>query len=81
MIPFVNEENSAQQTNIVDVQSAAIGDFISGDEVVHENDLQKIEEAAKKNLKDFSVEGLLFSWYHFFGNMIISQNRGRSIFF
>lgn len=59
----------AQQTNIaLDAISGDWGFYIQGDEVVHESDLQKIEDAAKKNVQDFSVEGLLFSWYHFFGN-------------
>jgi hypothetical protein len=72
----------AQQTNIaLDAISGDWGFYIQGDEVVHENDLQKIIDAAKKNLQDFSVEGLLFNWFHFFGNYnYIASPRARGIY-
>src|SRR6185295_8177054 len=72
----------AQQTDIaLGVFSGDWGFYIQGDEVVHENDLQKIEDAARKNLRDFSVDGLVFSWYHFFGNYdYIAQPRARGIY-
>jgi glycosyltransferase involved in cell wall biosynthesis len=72
----------AQQTNIaLDAISGDWGFYIQGDEVVHENDLQKIEDAAKKTLQDASVEGLLFRWYHFFGNYnYIAQPRARGAY-
>ena len=44
------------------------GFYLQGDEVVHENDLNKIHDAAKKFLNERKVEGLLFKWIHFFGN-------------
>lgn len=72
----------AQQTNVaLDAIRGDWGFYIQGDEVVHENDLQKIEDAAKKNLVDPSVEGLLFNWYHFFGNYdYIAQPRARGVY-
>src|SRR6185295_20233781 len=72
----------AQQTNIaLDAISGDWGFYIQGDEAVHENDLQKVEDAAKKNLRNLSVDGLLFSWYHFFGNYdYIAEPRARGIY-
>lgn len=42
--------------------------YIQSDEVVHENDYDKIYSAMKSNLDNPEVEGLLFNYYHFFGN-------------
>jgi glycosyltransferase involved in cell wall biosynthesis len=59
----------AVQTNIgLDAITGDWGFYLQGDEVVHEKDLQKIEDAAKHNLGNKMVDGLLFDWYHFFGN-------------
>src|SRR5262249_42932741 len=59
----------AQQTNIAfDSISGDWGFYLQGDEVIHENDLQKISEAAKKHLNDHSVDGFLLKWIHFFGS-------------
>jgi hypothetical protein len=41
--------------------------YIQGDEVIHEKDLPAIMEAMQKNLHRPEVEGLLFSYKHFFG--------------
>jgi len=49
--------------------------------VVHENDLQKILDAAKLYRDDHSVDGLLFSWYHFFGNYdYIAKPHSRGVY-
>ena len=41
--------------------------FLQGDEVVHEKDLPKIEEAVAKYNGDLEVEGLALTYYHFYG--------------
>jgi hypothetical protein len=41
--------------------------YIQGDEVIHEKDLPAILKAMQKNLHRSEVEGLLFSYRHFFG--------------
>jgi len=41
--------------------------YIQGDEVIHQKDLPAILEAMQKNLYRPEVEGLLFSYKHFFG--------------
>ncbi|MEO6168323.1 MAG: glycosyltransferase [Chitinophagales bacterium] len=59
----------AQQTDIA--FSAISGDwgfYLQGDEVVHEQDLPKIVAAAEKYHIDQRVDGLLFSYHHFYGN-------------
>jgi len=59
----------ALQTNIA--LDAITGDwafYIQGDEVVHERDLPTIVKAAERYDKDPGVDGLLFSWFHFFGS-------------
>jgi glycosyltransferase involved in cell wall biosynthesis len=59
----------AEQTNVAfDTIKGDWGFYLQGDEVIHENDLPKIEESARKYLNDDSVDGLLFKWLHFFGN-------------
>ena len=42
--------------------------YLEGDEVVHENDLQKIVEACRTHLDDPRVEALTFDYFHFYGN-------------
>lgn len=42
--------------------------YIEGDEVYHENDLEKIKESMKLHLNDSNVEALVFDFYHFYGN-------------
>ncbi len=42
--------------------------YLQADEVVHENDLDKIVNACKKYLPQNEVEGLLFKYYHFWGD-------------
>ena len=38
--------------------------YIEGDEVYHENDLDKIRDSMKLHLNDSSVEALVFDFYH-----------------
>ena len=42
--------------------------YLEGDEVVHENDLQKIVDTCRTHLDDQRVEALTFDYYHFYGN-------------
>ena len=42
--------------------------YLEGDEVVHENDLPKIQWAMEHHLNDEEVEGLVFDYIHFYGN-------------
>lgn len=59
------------ETNKAKVQISPDADwcfYIQSDEVVHENDFDKIYSSMQKNLKNDKVEGLLFRYHHFFGN-------------
>ena len=42
--------------------------YLEGDEIVHEDDLGKIQDACKKHLNDERVEALTFDYLHFYGN-------------
>ena len=42
--------------------------YIEGDEVYHENELEKINDSMKKYLNDPNVEALVFDFLHFYGN-------------
>ena len=42
--------------------------YVEGDEVYHEDELEKIRESMKINLNDLNVEALVFDFYHFYGN-------------
>jgi hypothetical protein len=42
--------------------------YIEGDEVYHENDLEKISQSMKLHLKNPKVEALVFNFKHFYGN-------------
>ncbi|MCS6990771.1 MAG: glycosyltransferase [Chitinophagales bacterium] len=42
--------------------------YLQADEVLHENDLPSIMEAARRYYTDDDTDGLLFHWYHFVGN-------------
>jgi hypothetical protein len=59
----------AHQTDIA--KSYCSGDwlfYLQADEVVHEKDLAKIKLRCEELLTDFTVEGLLFNYYHFWGD-------------
>ncbi|MBI2619749.1 MAG: glycosyltransferase family 2 protein [Ignavibacteriales bacterium] len=59
----------AQQTNIA--LSRVTGDwafYLQADEVVHENDLPVITSALDRHHDNEKVEGLLFSYKHFYGS-------------
>ena len=43
--------------------------YIEGDEIYHENDLDKIYMSMKENLENPQVEALVFDFYHFYGNV------------
>lgn len=42
--------------------------YIEGDEIYHENDLNKIKSSMQDHLEDSNVEALVFDFYHFYGN-------------
>ncbi|MDA8905286.1 glycosyltransferase [Candidatus Thioglobus sp.] len=42
--------------------------YIEGDEVYHEDDLEKLKKAMEVNLNDSNVEALVVDFYHFYGN-------------
>jgi len=42
--------------------------YIEGDEIYHEEDLEKIKNSMKLYLYDPNVEALVFDFYHFYGN-------------
>ena len=42
--------------------------YVEGDEVYHENELEKIKKSMEVNLNDLNVEALVFDFYHFYGN-------------
>lgn len=59
----------AQQTDIAfKAISGDWGFYLQGDEVIHEQDLPAIVSATEKYLDQPQVDGLLFSYYHFYGN-------------
>jgi hypothetical protein len=52
-------------------QYNCVGDwafYVEGDEVYHENDLNKIYDSMEKHLNNFKVEALVVDFYHFYGN-------------
>lgn len=60
---------NAHQTDIA--KSHCTGDwlfYLQADEVVHEDDLSIIKEQCRKYLNDSKVEGMLFDYYHFWGD-------------
>ncbi len=42
--------------------------YLQADEVVHENDLHEIKDSCRKYINDKNIDGLLFSYYHFWGD-------------
>jgi glycosyltransferase involved in cell wall biosynthesis len=42
--------------------------YLEGDEVMHEEDLDKLYECMKKYKDDDDVEAIVFDYYHFYGN-------------
>lgn len=48
--------------------------YIEGDEVYHENDLEKITKSMELHLNDKNVEALVFDFKHFYGNAVSILN-------
>lgn len=42
--------------------------YLEGDEVIHENDYEKIINTCKKYKDDQDIEAIVFDYYHFYGN-------------
>ena len=68
----------AQQTNLaLDHVTGDWAFYLQADEVVHEKDLPKIVEAIARYDGDRRVEGLLFSYHHFYGSYrYVGTSRG-----
>ena len=59
----------AQQKMIA--QYSCTGDwafYLEGDEVLHENDLERIRDVLKKQLNNPGIEAIAFDYYHFWGD-------------
>ncbi len=66
---YPNGMENAHQTDIA--KNACTGDwlfYLQADEVAHEKDLPVIKKRCKELLHDKQVEGLLFNYYHFWGD-------------
>jgi hypothetical protein len=66
---FSKNTEFARQTDVA--KSHCTGDwlfYLQCDEVIHENDLPKIKAACEQYLKEEAIEGLLFNYYHFWGD-------------
>lgn len=60
----------SQQTNIA--LAACAGDYcqyIQGDECIHEDDLKYILDGVDQMEKDQRIDGLIFNYMHFYGNV------------
>ncbi len=66
---FANSEIFAHETTFALNQCKATWCiYLQADEVLHEDDLNAIAEACKKYEHDLAVDGLLFSYVHFWGD-------------
>lgn len=66
---YPNGMENAHQTDIA--KNACSGDwvfYLQADEVVHEEDHPAIVKACRENLEDKEIEGILFKYYHFWGD-------------
>ena len=62
----------SEQTNIaLQKCSGEICQYIQGDEVIHENDLKAINDGYIDLSNDKSIQGLIFDYIHFYGNVDI----------
>lgn len=62
----------SQQTNIaLEKCQGKTCQYIQGDEIVHEDDLSIIEKGIKDLIDRNDLEGLVFNYIHFFGNVDI----------
>jgi len=62
----------SQQTNIA--LEKCTGDYcqyIQGDEAIHEEDLPKIEDGIRQMEQNLDIDGLIFNYIHFYGNVDI----------
>jgi glycosyltransferase involved in cell wall biosynthesis len=66
---FVKGAINAQQTNLA--LDRCTGDwcfYLQADEVVHEDELERIRDCMRRSTDRSGVEGLLFHYYHFWGS-------------
>lgn len=60
----------SQQTNIaLEKCSGKFCQYIQGDEVIHENDLNSIHNSIIEMERNESIEGLVYNYIHFYGNV------------
>lgn len=60
----------SQQTNIALKEcKGKYCQYIQGDEAIHEDDLKSIEDAILKMEKNGNIDGLIFKYIHFYGNV------------
>ncbi len=65
----------SQQTNIaLDACSGKVCQYIQGDEAVHENDFHHIHDGHLDMLRDPKIEGLVYRYIHFYGNVDIVKH-------
>lgn len=65
----------SQQTNIaLDACSGNVCQYIQGDEAVHEKDYKVIHDGHLDMLRDPRIEGLVYKYIHFYGNVDIVKH-------
>lgn len=72
--PKISSEGQilSQQTNIaLEKCRGKYCQYIQGDEVVHEDDLPEIETGIRQMESNSEIEGLIFNYLHFYGNVDI----------
>jgi hypothetical protein len=69
LVRFPNGTENAHQTDIA--KAACTGDwllYLQADEVLHEDEVSPLRERCARLLDEPAVEGLLFDYYHFWGD-------------
>jgi glycosyltransferase involved in cell wall biosynthesis len=62
----------SEQTNIaLEKCSGKYCQYIQGDEAIHEDDIEEIENGIKKMELNREIDGLIFNYLHFYGNVNI----------
>ncbi len=65
----------SQQTNIaLDACQGKLAIYIQGDEVIHQKDLKAIINSFKMMREDQNIQGVVFNYYHFYGNVDIIKH-------
>ena len=65
----------SQQTNIaLEACTGKICQYIQGDETIHESDLPAIHDGYMEMLRNPEIQGLVFNYKHFYGNVDILKH-------